>query len=253
MAAVLENDKVGAPELGPAVRALRFGRGAVLGSRDYENHPVEGRSAGLEIVEDEGFLGATAPDLRRRRSIAPWRRDTPPSSRPTNGGRSAAPLQTARSPPGSPIVAAALCIKPRASLTLGKASKIEALKSASASRPWSILNAFILWAFARLGKYFLLQERLVDRLDFLQFERRLWAWFSSFIGSVEDDSMRPRERRDSGQSDLFKARLDQIVDLNHPLAKLARRHCHTRQRIVWFSRGSAMSSVSLNRWFSSIR
>ena len=33
--------------------------------------------------------------------------------------------------------------------------------------------------------------------------------------------MRPRERRDSGQSDLFKARLDQIVDLNHPLAKLA--------------------------------
>ena len=34
--------------------------------------------------------------------------------------------------------------------------------------------------------------------------------------------MRPRERRDSGQSDLFKARLDQIVDLNHPLAKLAR-------------------------------
>ena len=34
--------------------------------------------------------------------------------------------------------------------------------------------------------------------------------------------MRPRERRDSGQSDLFKARLDQIVDLNHPLAKLGR-------------------------------
>jgi transposase, IS5 family len=33
--------------------------------------------------------------------------------------------------------------------------------------------------------------------------------------------MRPRERRDSGQSDLFRARLDQIVDLKHPLAKLA--------------------------------
>ena len=32
--------------------------------------------------------------------------------------------------------------------------------------------------------------------------------------------MRPKERRDSGQNDLFKARLDQIVDLNHPLAKL---------------------------------
>ena len=34
--------------------------------------------------------------------------------------------------------------------------------------------------------------------------------------------MRPRERRESGQNDLFKARLDQIVDLDHPLAKLAR-------------------------------
>lgn len=33
--------------------------------------------------------------------------------------------------------------------------------------------------------------------------------------------MRPKERRDSGQSDLFKARLDQIADLGHPLARLA--------------------------------
>src|SRR5271166_6879335 len=33
--------------------------------------------------------------------------------------------------------------------------------------------------------------------------------------------MRPKERRDSGQSDLFKARLDQIVDMGHPLARLA--------------------------------
>jgi transposase, IS5 family len=33
--------------------------------------------------------------------------------------------------------------------------------------------------------------------------------------------MRPKERRDSGQSDLFRARLDQIVDLSHPLARLA--------------------------------
>ena len=37
---------------------------------------------------------------------------------------------------------------------------------------------------------------------------------------MEGDSMRPRERRDSGQNDLFKARLDQIVDMDHPLAKL---------------------------------
>src|SRR5215203_1033844 len=34
--------------------------------------------------------------------------------------------------------------------------------------------------------------------------------------------MRPKERRETGQMDLFRARLDQIVDLQHPLAKLAR-------------------------------
>src|ERR1700749_1227829 len=34
--------------------------------------------------------------------------------------------------------------------------------------------------------------------------------------------MRPQERRDSGQTDMFRARLDQIVDPNHALAKLAR-------------------------------
>ena len=32
--------------------------------------------------------------------------------------------------------------------------------------------------------------------------------------------MRPKERRDSGQGDFFRARLDQIVDMAHPLAKL---------------------------------
>jgi transposase, IS5 family len=34
--------------------------------------------------------------------------------------------------------------------------------------------------------------------------------------------MRPKERRDSGQTDMFRARLDEIVDLNHGLAKLGR-------------------------------
>jgi IS5 family transposase len=34
--------------------------------------------------------------------------------------------------------------------------------------------------------------------------------------------MRARERRVSGQNDLFKARLDQIVDTEHALAKLGR-------------------------------
>jgi transposase, IS5 family len=33
--------------------------------------------------------------------------------------------------------------------------------------------------------------------------------------------MRAKGRRDGGQKDLFRARLDQIVDMNHPLAKLA--------------------------------
>ena len=33
--------------------------------------------------------------------------------------------------------------------------------------------------------------------------------------------MRPKERRDSGQTDLFRARLDQIVDPTHALVKLA--------------------------------
>jgi IS5 family transposase len=33
--------------------------------------------------------------------------------------------------------------------------------------------------------------------------------------------MRPKERRDSGQNDLFRARVDQIVDMGHPLSKLA--------------------------------
>jgi len=33
--------------------------------------------------------------------------------------------------------------------------------------------------------------------------------------------MRPNERRETGQTDLFRARLDQIVDLTHPLVKLS--------------------------------
>jgi len=34
--------------------------------------------------------------------------------------------------------------------------------------------------------------------------------------------MRPKERRGSGQNDLLRSRLDQIVDPAHPLCKLAR-------------------------------
>ena len=34
--------------------------------------------------------------------------------------------------------------------------------------------------------------------------------------------MRPKQRRDSGQTDLLRSRLDAIVDMCHPLVKLAR-------------------------------
>lgn len=44
----------------------------------------------------------------------------------------------------------------------------------------------------------------------------VWAAFSWSI------RIRPRERRDKGQTDLFRARLDQIVDTNHALAGLGR-------------------------------
>jgi hypothetical protein len=33
--------------------------------------------------------------------------------------------------------------------------------------------------------------------------------------------MRPKERQDSGQIDLLRSRLDAIVDMGHPLVKLA--------------------------------
>ncbi len=32
--------------------------------------------------------------------------------------------------------------------------------------------------------------------------------------------MRPKERRDSGQADLFRTRLNQTIDVKHPLVKL---------------------------------
>src|SRR5258707_6659961 len=34
--------------------------------------------------------------------------------------------------------------------------------------------------------------------------------------------MQPRERRETGEQDLFRSRLDQIIDLKHPLAALGR-------------------------------
>jgi hypothetical protein len=34
--------------------------------------------------------------------------------------------------------------------------------------------------------------------------------------------MRPKERRETGEQDLFRSRLDQIIDLDHGLARLAK-------------------------------
>ena len=34
--------------------------------------------------------------------------------------------------------------------------------------------------------------------------------------------MRPKERRDTGQTDLLRSRLDAIIDMDHPLVKLSR-------------------------------
>jgi IS5 family transposase len=38
--------------------------------------------------------------------------------------------------------------------------------------------------------------------------------------------MKPRERRETGEQDLFRARLDQIINMEHGLVKLA-------QAIAW--------------------
>ena len=34
--------------------------------------------------------------------------------------------------------------------------------------------------------------------------------------------MKPRERRETGSQDLFRSRLDQIINMNHELVKLAK-------------------------------
>jgi hypothetical protein len=49
--------------------------------------------------------------------------------------------------------------------------------------------------------------------------------------------MRPRERSETGEQDLFRSRLDQIIDMKHPLVTLGR-------TVDWGSwkRGSARST-----------
>jgi hypothetical protein len=81
----------------------------------------------------------------------------------------------------------------------------------------------------------------------LQIDRRLLR------GSLRL-AMRPRERRDSGQNDPFKARLEQIVDMNHALAKLARaidwgflEKSFVRRRLFRWA-GSAAASHQADGW-----
>jgi len=59
--------------------------------------------------------------------------------------------------------------------------------------------------------------------------RKLAISFSGFRRIARCDSfaasegtMRPRERGDTGQTDLLRSRLDAIIDMSHPLVKLAR-------------------------------
>lgn len=52
----------------------------------------------------------------------------------------------------------------------------------------------------------------------------LQIWFVILWSPEASDEgmMRPKERRDSGQADLMRSRLDAIIDMNHALVKLAR-------------------------------
>ncbi len=44
----------------------------------------------------------------------------------------------------------------------------------------------------------------------------------NFLQNARGFRMQPKERRDGGQRDLFKSRLDQIVNLNHALVRLSK-------------------------------
>jgi hypothetical protein len=42
------------------------------------------------------------------------------------------------------------------------------------------------------------------------------------VESLARDRMQPRERRETGDQDLFRSRLDQIIDMKHPPVTLGR-------------------------------
>jgi hypothetical protein len=72
------------------------------------------------------------------------------------------------------------------------------------------------------GKKSSLPEKCDHRAGFLQIDPTRRGAILSFPGSSGREAMRPTKRDQGGQQDLLRSRLDQIVDLAHPLAKLAR-------------------------------
>ena len=45
----------------------------------------------------------------------------------------------------------------------------------------------------------------------------------SALRAAEDSGMKPRERRETGEMDLFRSRLDQIINMTHALVQLAKK------------------------------
>ncbi|WP_156795781.1 hypothetical protein [Bradyrhizobium icense] len=58
--------------------------------------------------------------------------------------------------------------------------------------------------------------------------------------------MRPTERRDSGQADLLRSRLDAFIDMNHALVKLTRTIDPRSLGILLIDRG--LSLALRRRW-----
>jgi len=101
--------------------------------QDYLRRRWEaGCTRGRHLFDEIKRRGYTGSFSNLERLLAKWRGATPIVSPPTAVIPAAQAVDPTTGWLISPIVAAALCIKPRASLTLGQAAKIEALKSASA-------------------------------------------------------------------------------------------------------------------------
>jgi hypothetical protein len=48
-----------------------------------------------------------------------------------------------------------------------------------------------------------------------------WRHDSLRLTTMLGAGMKPTERRETGQRDMFRSRLDQIIDMGHPLVRLA--------------------------------